>query len=63
MLVRIGHEAVTDAAHGLEVPGRGGIFLDVAAQPHDEVVDGAGVSVLADMPRTYSRSSLRETMR
>ena len=27
-----------------------GIVLDVAPQPHDEVVDGAGVGVLAQSP-------------
>ena len=45
-LGRMGDEAVADAADGEEMPrAGGGIVLDVAAEPDDEVVDGAGIGV------------------
>ena len=46
----VGEEAVADAADGKQVLRVGGVILDVAAKADDEVVDGAGVRVLMDMP-------------
>src|ERR1017187_5444332 len=47
---RVGEEAVADAADGEQVLWVGGVVLDIAAEADDEVVDGAGVSVFADVP-------------
>src|ERR1039458_3824656 len=46
-------ETVGDAADGGEVDGVGGVVLDVAAEADDEVVDGAGVGVFADVPDLF----------
>src|SRR3984885_1019994 len=47
-LLRI--EAIADAAHCSEKDWIGRIVLDITAQAHDEVVDGARVRVLAHAP-------------
>src|ERR1700733_10595433 len=41
---------VTNAPHGLQMARMRGIVLNIAAQAHDEVVDGAGVGVLVQAP-------------
>jgi hypothetical protein len=43
-------KSIADAAHGPEKDGIGRICFDIAAQAHDEVVDGAGVRILAHAP-------------
>src|SRR6266571_1816239 len=40
LLIRVGEEAVADAAHGEEVLWVGGVVFDVAAEADDEVVEG-----------------------
>jgi len=52
-LVRVGDEAVTDAADGEEVDGLGGVGFEVAAEADDEVVDGAGVGIFFDVPDVF----------
>jgi len=46
-------ETVADAAHGFEEDGLGGIVLNVAAQPHHEVINGPRVRVLVHPPDLF----------
>src|ERR1700693_1455070 len=45
-----GYEAVAYAADSQQVPRTGRIVLDVAAQAHDEIVDGTRVRVFVQTP-------------
>src|SRR5579883_560121 len=47
------NEPVTHAADGEQVPRMGGVVFDVPAQPHDEIIDGAGVGVLVQAPDLF----------
>src|SRR3954469_18200998 len=49
----VGLEAIPDAADGYQIPRLGRIVLDVAAEPDDEVVDGARVRILAHFPDLF----------
>ena len=46
----VGEEAIAYAADGLQVDGGCGVVFDVSAETDDEVVDGAGVGVLVEIP-------------
>src|ERR1700733_5895696 len=58
-LLRI--EAIADAAHRPEKDRICRIVLDITAQPHDEVVDGARVGVLAHAPHLLQQLLARNT--
>src|SRR5216683_778185 len=50
LLIRKRNELVAEAADSYEVAGFGRFFLDVPAQTHDEIVDGARVRILVEAP-------------
>ena len=52
-LLRFRHEAIADAAHGEQMARRRGIVFNIAPQANDEIVDGAGVSVLVQSPHFF----------
>src|SRR5215212_7847031 len=49
-LTGIRDEAVTDAPHRLQVSRARRLVLEIPPQPDNEVVDGAGVGVLVNVP-------------
>src|SRR5579864_2008566 len=49
-LFRIRQKPVAYAANGKQVARLGGIVFDVTPQPNHEIVDGAGVGVLVQVP-------------
>src|ERR1700755_273040 len=53
-------KAIADTAYGLEKDRIGGIDLDIAAQAHDEVVDGARVRVFAHAPHLLEQFLARD---
>src|ERR1044072_1344731 len=60
LLRRLRREAIADAAHGQQVHGVGGVVFDVTAQPDDEVVYGARVCVLAQVPDLFEYLAARD---
>src|SRR5262249_31631108 len=48
--LRIGDELVAEAANSQEMTRFGGLALNVAAEADDEIVDGACVRVLTEIP-------------
>src|ERR1044071_3019288 len=57
-----GDEAVADAADGEEVARARGLVLDVLAQTHDEVVDGARVGVVPQAPDLFEQGLARDDL-
>src|ERR1700730_15312165 len=48
--VRKGNEFVTETSHGYQVAWFGRFFLDIPAQTHDEIIDGARVRIFVEVP-------------
>src|ERR1700687_863222 len=48
--IRKGNELVAEAPDGYQVAGFGRFFFDIPAQTHDEIVDGARVRILVQIP-------------
>src|SRR5205085_9153781 len=57
---RLRDEAVADAAHGQQVPGVGRVVLDVTSEADDEVVYGARVGVLVQVPDLFEYLPARD---
>src|SRR5262244_804631 len=47
---RFRYESISDSSHGQQMLGMPRVILDVAAQPHDEIIDRARVGILVQSP-------------
>src|ERR1700694_970810 len=47
---RFGHKLISETANGEQVTRLGRLLLDIPAEPHDEVIDGAGVGIFMESP-------------
>jgi hypothetical protein len=56
------HRLVADAAHGEQQCRPAGIVFHVAAETHDEVVDGARVGVFAERPDVFENRLARDRL-
>ena len=50
VFVRLSYKLIAKSAHGKQMSGLGRLFFNVTAQPDDEIIDGARVSIFFQVP-------------